>query len=362
MKVFFIGSCKEKPTTGGHIYNQKIVESLQEVGCDVTVISVHQLPQIFKIKYLSFVYAFLKFCKHRPELIVQVADSGLRYFIFSFFINLCHIPTIQMVHHFEEEFFKVRLKSNLSHHIIKHNLERAKLIVVNSLNTKNMVIKRAGYNCQNKIHVINPGVDIIPEIKRERSYDKKEFWNLISVGGVTVRKGYDYLIEALKDLKDYPFKCYIVGSIDDKRFYEQLKIKIKDYGLPKKIEFTGYISNERLKELYLSCDIFILPSRHEGYGIVLKEAMNYGLPIVATNVGAVCEVIENGKTGILVESNDPGSLTETLQNLIHNPTILTQIAKNIQNKHSVIKSWCEVKQELKAVFKMLLNKNGTAQN
>lgn len=362
MKVFFIGSYKEPPTTGGHIYNKKIVEALQEMECNVIVINVHQLPKMFRNKFLSFTYCFLKFLKYKPELIVQVADSGLRYFIFTFFISLWHIPTIQMVHHFEEDFFKDKIKSKLSHYIIKQNLQRAKLIIVNSQNTKNKVMKRAGYYCQNKIHIVNPGVDVTTEIKRERFYGKKEHWNLLSVGAVTERKGYDYLIEALKDLKDYPFKCYIVGNIDDKRFYEQLNIKIKNYGLLPKIEFTDYISNEKLKDLYLSCDIFILPSRHEGYGIVLKEALNYGLPVIATNVGAVSEVVENGKTGVLVEPNNPESLAETLQNLMHKPIILAQIEENIRKKHSVIKSWLDVKRELKTVFKLFLNKNGIAQN
>ncbi len=362
MTVFFIGSYKEPPTTGGHIYNKKIVEALQEMECNVIVINVHQLPKIFRNKFLSFIYCFCRFLKCKPRLIIQVADSGLRYFIFTFFISLWHIPTIQMVHHFEEDFFKDKLKSKLSYHIIKQNLQRAKLIIVNSQNTKNKVMKRAGDNYQSKIHIVNPGVDIIPEIKRERFYDKKEYWNLLSVGAVTERKGYDYLIEALRDLKDYPFKCYIVGNIDDKQFYEHLKIKIEEYGLSKKIEFTGYIPNERLQKLYLSCDIFILPSRHEGYGIVLKEALNYGLPVIATNVGAVSEVVENGKTGILVEPNNPGSLAETLQNLMHKPIILAQIAENIQKRNLRIKTWSAVRQELKTVFKISLNKNGIAQN
>lgn len=352
-KVFFIGSYKEPPTTGGHIYNKKIVEALREMGCDVIIINVHQLPKIFRNKFLSFIYCFCRFLKCKPELIVQVADSGLRYFIFTFFIGLWHIPTIQMVHHFEEDFFKDKFKSKLSHHIIKQNLQRAKLIIVISQNTKNKVMKRAGYNCQNKIHIVNPGVDITTEIKRERFYGKKEHWNLLSVGAVTERKGYDYLIEALKDLKDYPFKCYIVGNIDDKRFYEQLNIKIKNYGLLPKIEFTGYISNERLKELYLSCDIFILPSRHEGYGIVLKEALNYGLPVIATNVGAVSEVVTHKKTGFLVYPDNPKSLTDVLKSVMQKPDILYSILQNISLEKPNLRDWNKVKNEIKEILQEL---------
>ncbi len=348
---YFIGSCKYVPTTGGHIYNKIIVETLKDMGIDVVLIDIHQIPRFFKIKFFSFLYCFFEYFRCQPNIVFQVIDSSLRYFPFSVFINLVNIPTIQMVHHLKEGLPHVSLREYLNNQLMKYNLRKAKMIIVNSTNTQINVIGCVGERVADRIRIVYPGIECKKRPYVSRKYENKKGWTFISVGAVTPRKGYDYLIEALKGLSDLPFKCYIIGEIFDRKYYSFLKQKIADYKLSDKIEFTGYVKSEELDKWYEICDIFILSSRHEGYGIVIVEALNHYLPVVSTNVGAISEIISHGKTGILVDPQNPNSLTEELRELIQSPEKLTKLVQNVLlSRDSIIRTWDDMKKDLKQVI------------
>jgi phosphatidylinositol alpha-1,6-mannosyltransferase len=118
-------------------------------------------------------------------------------------------------------------------------------------------------------------------------------------------KGFDTLIEAMPlVLRDFPHaRLRIVGGGDDAPRLQALAAQL---AVAAAVVFTGIISDEALRAEYAACDLFALPSRNEGFGLVFLEAMIFGKPCIGARAGGVPEVITED-TGVLVEYGDvPG--------------------------------------------------------
>jgi glycosyltransferase involved in cell wall biosynthesis len=167
-----------------------------------------------------------------------------------------------------------------------------------------------------RLAVARPGSDPVPAIP-ERSLARAQAVNLLSVGTLTHRKGHDLLIEALARLADLSWTCRIVGSPDRApAIADDLRRRIAGHGLQSRILLPGEAAD--LAPFYGEADIFVLASRHEGYGMVLAEAMQQGLPVIATSAGAIPEAVPSG-AGILVPPEDVEALAAALRQLICDP-------------------------------------------
>ncbi|MFX0195084.1 MAG: glycosyltransferase family 4 protein [Candidatus Hodarchaeota archaeon] len=102
--------------------------------------------------------------------------------------------------------------------------------------------------------------------------------------------------------------------------------------LEKYVKFTGYLHNETLIQMLQSSDIFTLPSYSEGFPLVILEAMASGLPVISTPVGAIPEIVQNGKNGFLVTPRDHRALAEALSCLVKNPELRGKIGDNNREK------------------------------
>ena len=96
-----------------------------------------------------------------------------------------------------------------------------------------------------------------------------------------------------------------------------------DFAVDDKVRFIGYVAD--IPKIYAALDVFVLPSRWEGFGLVLLEAMAAGKPIVATRVGAIPEVVVDGETGVLIPAGDPLALAEGLSRLAMEPGLARQL-------------------------------------
>jgi glycosyltransferase involved in cell wall biosynthesis len=147
---------------------------------------------------------------------------------------------------------------------------------------------------------------------------------LIAVGTVTRRKAHDVLVDALARIADLGWHCIVAGSLE--RAPEtavSLRHQIERYGLADRIDLIGEVADPTA--LYETADIFALPSRYEGYGMAIAEALAYGIPVVATRVGAIPEVVPED-AGILVPPDDPVALAEALRQLIENQGLRREYA------------------------------------
>ena len=170
--------------------------------------------------------------------------------------------------------------------IFKIYLKRFDKIICISNYIKNRLIEK-GIE-KNKLVTIHNGIDC----EDAKFYGNRNDY-LFFVGRLVRTKGIDILLKAIKNM-DIEIK--IAGKGPMKRKWEDMAKKYKINA-----EFLGWISEEEKIEHMKKCRAFILPSRFESFGLVLLEAMKYGAPIIATNVGGIPEVV--GNAGLLTEPN-----------------------------------------------------------
>lgn len=188
-----------------------------------------------------------------------------------------------------------------------------------------------------KITVINNGLDItwwqsqllrftdedLKHIKREIFHCKENTLIVTAVAELHERKGIKYLINAAPEvIKKFPnTKFIIIGDGPARTDYENL---IKKLDLKNSIHLTG--RQKEIPKLLKSSNIFVLPSIREGFGMVNLEAMITPLPIIATKAGGIPEVVEDGTTGILVNTESSEELAKALEKLISDPNLREKFA------------------------------------
>ncbi|WP_249931979.1 glycosyltransferase family 4 protein [Parabacteroides distasonis] len=128
---------------------------------------------------------------------------------------------------------------------------------------------------------------------------------LLFVGTVYQRKGLLYLLEAIGQMSEKErsgIHLDIVGDLSQKKYYKCLLSLVHLYGLEDIVTFVGRISDEELRSYYSRAYCFVFPSLLEGYGMVLIEAMSYGLPVIAFDNSAIPFTVKNDRNGILVRN------------------------------------------------------------
>lgn len=155
--------------------------------------------------------------------------------------------------------------------------------------------------------------EVIPEIPfiKPSIPVKHEGFNILFVGRLIPRKGVDYLINAVLSMKE-EVQLDIVGTGKNK--FRGIIEAVKDVG----ITFHGRIPDDKLKDLYAKADVLVLPAivdkngDTEGLGMVLIEAIQSGVPVIASNVGGIPDIVIHEKTGLLVEQKDIEGLKEAI--------------------------------------------------
>lgn len=157
-----------------------------------------------------------------------------------------------------------------------------------------------------------------------------------TIANLYKNKGLEYLILAIARISNnHKFNVAIVGGGPERKGLEKL---IKDHRLEDKIFLIGYIDDAFR---YLKAfDLFVLPSVKEGQPWTILEAMAAGVPIVATNIAGIPEMIENEKSGLLVEPADPDALANAIEKMLTRPSLAQECVKNafitVKDKFSLV--------------------------
>lgn len=141
------------------------------------------------------------------------------------------------------------------------------------------------------------------------------------LGLIHEKKGIFDLVSMLAENKAY-FSGKVIFHLGGIGKVDELRALIKKYGLEELVDFMGWVGEEGKAKLYRDVDAFFLPSYNEGLPIVILEAMSYGLPVIATNVGGIPEVMENGKNGFLFECGDQEAMKVALTKYINDHNLL----------------------------------------
>lgn len=150
---------------------------------------------------------------------------------------------------------------------------------------------------------------------------------ILFVGRMGKRKGIYDLLKAVSECEnrlEKNIKLYLCGDGETKKVQET----VNRLGIQDRIEYIGWVSQDRMKRIYQDTMMMILPSYHEGLPMALLEAMAQGIPCIASNTDAVPELIEDGQSGILVEPGNVAEIRQALLYLATNPQARERIGES----------------------------------
>ncbi|MBS1774549.1 MAG: glycosyltransferase family 4 protein [Bacteroidetes bacterium] len=146
-------------------------------------------------------------------------------------------------------------------------------------------------------------------------------------------KGYDYVVEAIGALvKRYPNIKYIIGGKYDDAEKKRMDGVIERLGLQNNIIFTGYIKDNEIIAHYQLADVYIMPSRGEGFGIVFIEALSCGVRVIGGNADGTVDALKNGELGLLVNPQDSKAIAAAIEKYIVNSNRTPEDAKQLQKR------------------------------
>jgi L-malate glycosyltransferase len=213
---------------------------------------------------------------------------------------------------------------------VRFVMENSDYVVAQSSNTKENAEKY--YSPKKKISIIPLAYENIKfksKTRKQLGLNARKIY-LSSVGRVVKRKGYDFLIRSLAKTRNKNVVCLIMGNGPEKENLRELTRELK---IEKQVKFLGFVSEEEKMQYLSNSDMYVLSSMHEGFGIVLQEAMQVGLPIISTNYGGQTDFVKEGENGYLVKFGDENGLTEALNKLLKNGTLRNKMSK--KNKRGI---------------------------
>lgn len=206
----------------------------------------------------------------------------------------------------------------------KELLAANRIISISNYNKKHLQTQLPQLE-DNRIHVIHLGIDT-NKFKADNTIEYNEDFCILNIGRLIPAKGHKYLIRACRILSDQniSYKCHIGGAGP---LAKELQSEIIKLELTNTVMLLGHIYHDKVMELYSQADIFVLSSVSEGIPVVIMEALSMAVPVVASDITGIPEIIDDGQNGFLVASKDPLALAESIMQLNSNKEMRQKIAE-----------------------------------
>ena len=354
---------------GAGIYAKYVTKELSNMGHDVVVFTSsnnrnNDFSDNLRIKGIKtdsrFIPKALQFWLKLPKVLNKIDKknrfdiihfNGLSYFFLQ--KKLLNCPHFLTVHHLVIDaiehsssnkltrFFDFRGENSFFMPIFeKWALNSVDRIIAVSNFTKNQIISYYHLK-EEKIEVIYNGVDsTLSNFDEQELEAVRNHYNLsnkpiiLFVGRVDdPRKGLDFLLKAFKQVLEQTDAILLIVGRGNQKYPRKI---VKSLGISQNTRFVGFVDSITLKKIYALCSVYTCPSRLEGFGLTLLEALIAGKPIVATDVGAIPEIITNNSNGLLVESGNIKDFADAIMKCLHDKKYLESAKKknerDIKNK------------------------------
>lgn len=201
------------------------------------------------------------------------------------------------------------------------------------------------------------GTTLQTKVETKSQLTQNKF-RILFVGRHIERKGLIYLIQAAAKLDSSRFEVRIAGAGDLTKSLQKAAAKLA----AETVTFTGKLSTEDLKQEYEKANAFVLPAivdqkgDTEGLGVVLIEALEYGLPVVASNVGGIPDVIINNQTGLLVEQKNPDALVNAFTKIANDSSLSEALVAGAREHIKAHFSWEAIIKKQIDIYQKLVSK------
>ena len=316
-------------------------------------------PEMFAFSMRAYDKVRQLLCQQRFDIIHDNQTLGYGILLMKAF----GVPIVATVHHplpidrktdlaylerVRDRLSRIMFYPFLMQHLVTKRMDR-----VITVSTSAAEETRNVFNVpRQKLRVIYNGIDI--DMFRRLDGEMKEKGRLILVANTQDRKkGLIYLLEALKLLQgDMDVKLTIVDNgLPDNEYAPQL---VARYGLDGRVNFTGKLGLEELVRHYSRAEVAVVPSLYEGFGLPAAEAMACGLPVVSTTAGALPEVVEDGRNGILVPPRDACALAGAIERLMKDDELRRAMGEEGRKRVERKFSWEQAARKTLEVYEEVL--------
>lgn len=319
--------------------NNNFIEALKAQGINTRTIT---MSKKYPTGWWNPIRNFFDLCHLiKAEKIQILHTHGYRSNIIGLLASiLLRVPIVTTVHGWTNHTNNVKLYEYLDRFFLRFF---DKIIAVSDSIKNTLLNSRISIHKIEKIYntinckEVNDGVSV-DEIRKRFHLSPND--KLVgTIGRLSKEKGVHYLLKAGSEIiATYPnVKILIIGNGPER---QNLEILAKQLRISENVIFCGFQKN--VTEFYHLIDIVVLPSITEGLPIVLLEALTYSKPVVATRVGGIPEVITNGKTGILVEPQNPSRLAEGIIRILRNSDETNRMVsegRKLVEEHFNSKDW-----------------------
>lgn len=326
MKILYLA-----PATSMHSIrwaNAMVERKIEIVYVTNNLSFVDKLDSRVKIRYLKYNkplgFILNKFClkkiinEEKPDVVHCHQAAG-----YALLATITLIKNL-LISIYGWEVFDLPYKSYIHKKIIGYILERSNFLASTSKIMKTQTLNL--YKNIDQIFVTPFGVDVE---KFQKKYKKNDIITIGMIKKLEDKYGVKYLIKAfhnvVQNLK-IDSRLVIVGKGSKEM---ELKKLVKDLDIENKVEFVGRIPHDQVPKYLNMFDIYCAPSilDSESFGVAIVEAASCELPVIVTNVGGLPEVVEDEKTGYVVEPKNPEALAKKIIELIKNPTKRLEMGK-----------------------------------
>lgn len=341
-KVLYLDK-EPNPTTGGHKYNTDLLNVLEkECGFEIDYSPRVHLSYDGECK-LIIPFRELKWLKKIKESdYVFFRDTAFRYhFLLLLFAKLfTNTKCLIIVHHYSylglkgpkrwARYIIERTYNYFSHYIIypnpfiyeigSHFFPKSKIVYIPT-------------------HLDNTICNVTEEMRS----------GLLFVGTIEQRKGLHLLIKSMDYIvnqEKIDLQLSIVGKIVNNTYYNSLVEYVELHNLKKNVRFLGRLSDDDLDSYYRKSKLFVFPSLLEGYGLVLIEAMKYGLPVIAFNNSAMPYTIKDGINGFLARNEDYRDFAEKIIHVEKNGELLKELQQGAYKTMEQVQNYEDFKKAL----------------
>lgn len=330
-RIVFVAMHIEPPNTGGEKYNLHLIRAAERAGFRVDRLAItdcavcrwlERRRLIWRLRVVASVFWLLGRL-WRLRHYTLMFDAWIAPLLWPAILCL-RTPYFVMVHHLCADFGSRRHQRLWGRFCERALLRGAHRILTVSRSSRRQVERRM--RAAVPVDIINTAFQPVKGVTSGGG----DVVRILYVGHMMRVKGVHDLVRAVSRLPDSPdwHLDMVGGDTMEPATVEELRALIQKHDLGRRVTMHGRLNDRDLLAVYLSSDIFVLPSHWEGYGIVLLEAMSHGLAVIASDAGAIPEVVHDGDTGVLFPVGDIERLGAAIRRLMDDDDERGRLARN----------------------------------
>lgn len=338
--------------SGGYLYDRQLVAYLRDHGDEVTLYPLpwrnypRHLLQNFQRRFLHAL------SQDNLDLLLQDELNHPSLFLLNARLKArVSYPILALVHHLRSDEAQAAAFRPVVRAVERRYLRSVDGFICNSRATLASVRALAGV--QRPAIVAHPGrtpgaPPITDAAIRARARESGPL-RLLFVGNLIPRKGLHTLLQALAQMPEHMARLTIVGDPEmDPRYSQRMQRMARRLGVHTRLTWAGPVPDPTLRRLYAHHHVLVVPSQHEGFGIVYLEAMGYGVIPIGTEAGGAGEIIRPGETGLLIPVGDAQALAARLLWLHHHRAEMAEMGVAARRAWLAHPTWQETGERVQA--------------